>query len=104
MFRRHGDTDGEAVTLDSLGYAAHRAGEHAVAIDHYRLAIEVFRAADNTYNEVNSMAGLGASHAALGEIDEARVAWNRALDLYRAQSRQAGIDRIEQWLAELDRP
>ncbi|MEU4524609.1 hypothetical protein AB0F52_38545 [Amycolatopsis sp. NPDC024027] len=35
LFRHHHDPVGEADTLDSLGFIAHRTGDHQQALDHY---------------------------------------------------------------------
>ena len=48
LHRRHGDPGGEAGTLDSLGFIAHRIGDHQQAVEHYLQALTVLRALGHT--------------------------------------------------------
>ena len=47
-------------------------------------------------------AGLGHSHVALGQREQARTVWREALELYRQQGREEDAARVEQQLDDLD--
>ena len=69
--------NGQAQTLDSLGYIDHHSGRHDDAIEHYRQAISLYRDLDNTYETADTLDRLGHSHAALGRHDHTRAAWRK---------------------------
>lgn len=87
LARRYGHHRAEAVTLDSLGCIAQQTGEHAKALGYYRAALELVHDTAGAYDEAGIQANLGDAHHALGNRDEARLAWKRALELYSAQHR-----------------
>ncbi len=91
----HPDRDGEADTLDSLGYIAHHTAQYVQALDYYRQALALFHDMGNTYEEANTQVRLADTHHALGRHDEARHAWHQALHLYRAQRRTAEAQHIQ---------
>ncbi|MGM1060257.1 BTAD domain-containing putative transcriptional regulator [Saccharothrix sp. Mg75] len=95
LHRRHGNPEGEADTLDSLGYIDHHTGDHAPAVEHYRRALVLFREIGNTYQVADTLEHLGHPHAALGQVDEARAAWQEALESYEAQDRPDDTARIQ---------
>jgi uncharacterized protein HemY len=66
LHRDHHDPDGEADTLDSLGYNDHRSGHHAQALT-------LYRAHGNTFRTANTLERLGHPHAALGQTEQART-------------------------------
>ena len=100
--RRH-HPDGQAATLDSLGYIEHRSGHHDQAIQHYRQALERLRELGNTYQLADTLDGLGHPHIALGEHEQARTAWREAQQLYREQRRDKDADRVQRQLDDLVR-
>jgi tetratricopeptide (TPR) repeat protein len=104
LFRHHGEVRGEADTLDSLGYIAHRTGDHLQALGHYQEALKLCRDANDASHEVNTLDHLGETRAALGQPDQARAAWEQALELYRAQHRTADAERVRQQLDDLRVP
>ncbi len=104
MHRQHRFREGEARALDSLGYIALRAGQHARALDHYSQALAVCRDLGDTCRQADTQAALAAAHAARGQHDQARHAWHQALALYQAQHRTAAAIRIQQQLDTLDHP
>jgi DNA-binding SARP family transcriptional activator len=104
LHRKHDDRDGEASTLDSLGYLALRAGEPARAVEHYGDALALRRNLGQTYDEADNLVMLGDAHAALGDRENAAAALREALDLYRTQRRTADADRVERRLASGERP
>lgn len=97
LYRQLDDHDGEATALDSLGYIAHRNGKHADAIDHYQRALAILRGR-NTYHEANTLDRIAELHTELGQVDQARTAWERAIELFRIQRRNDDADRIQRRL------
>jgi tetratricopeptide (TPR) repeat protein len=93
LFREHHNDLGEAATLDSLGYIADHSDRHAEAVEHYRQALAVRRKLGHAYQVADTLDRLGHAYTALGEQQEARAAWTEALDLYRAQGRDADATR-----------
>lgn len=93
--RRHRDRDGEANALDCLAYIAELTGRHAQAVDYYHQSLAVYVESDHTYEQGATLDRLAAAHAARGEYDQARDAWRRARELYRAQHRLTDVERID---------
>ncbi|MFE2754301.1 hypothetical protein ACFXGA_20115 [Actinosynnema sp. NPDC059335] len=89
--RSHGNHYGVAEAAVCLGHIARMSGHHDQAVAHYREAVREFRSLENTYKEADAMASLGDAYAAVDPA-AARVQWQRALDLYRAQNRTAQVD------------
>jgi DNA-binding SARP family transcriptional activator/tetratricopeptide (TPR) repeat protein len=87
LHQQHRFREGEARTLASLGYIAHCEGRYAQALDHYAQALVLHRDLGSTYRQPDMQAGLAAAHAARGEHDQARRAWQQALELCQAQHR-----------------
>jgi tetratricopeptide (TPR) repeat protein len=102
LFRRHGDHDGEAVTINSLGYIAHRAGRLQEALSLYQQALGMFKGSKNVYNEPLTLGWMAEVYALLGDTVRARASWERALHLYEVHGISAG-ERIRKHLAALDR-
>jgi DNA-binding SARP family transcriptional activator/tetratricopeptide (TPR) repeat protein len=101
LHRQHRFREGEARTLDSLGYIAHQAGHYSRALDYYAEALALHRDLGNTYRQPDAQAGLAAAHAARGEHDEARRAWQQALEQCHAQHRPAEAATIARQLDAL---
>lgn len=102
LFQKELNRQGQAVTLDYLGYIAHHCGEHDRALECLRQSLDLCRDLGATYYEADTLDHLGQAFAALGQSDEARSAWQRALSLNRAQDRKADARRIEQQLDGLN--
>jgi tetratricopeptide (TPR) repeat protein len=79
---------GQAATLDSIGYAYHRIGDHAHAAGSFRRALVLYRDLGERYQEATTLIHLGDSHRSAGRARAARTAWREALTI----------------LAELDHP
>ena len=103
LHRQHHHAEGEAATLDSLGYIEHRTGHHHRAIGHYRAAVALFRALGDSNETATTLDRLGHPHAALGDHAGARAVWQEALELCRQQDRAADAERLRRQLDELDR-
>ncbi|MGW4465922.1 AfsR/SARP family transcriptional regulator [Micromonospora sp. NPDC004704] len=81
LVRRHGMREGEAYVLAELGVTLLDAGAAEEARAHLRTAVERFdelgdRNAADSYRVM-----LGLAYRALGDLDAARAAWRRAIDL-----------------------
>jgi tetratricopeptide (TPR) repeat protein len=103
LFRQKSNRQGQAITLDTLGYIAHHRGEYAQALEYFHESLELCRGLGATYDEADILEHLGLSLATLERRAEARLVWQQALHLIRAQERIADADRIERQLAALDR-
>lgn len=101
LHRRHRHRYGEATTLDSLAYIAHHTGDFAAAADHYGAAVALLLDLGSALQAAEALEKLGDSHQAAGRADEARAAWLRAADLFRAHDRHTDADRVR---ARLDAP
>ncbi len=100
LLRNQRHLAGEANTLDSLGYIAYRSGDYAQAVAYYQQALALFHRLGNAFSEAGTLDRLGQAYAA-GDRRLAKVAWERALNLYQAHHRNADIARIERQLANL---
>jgi tetratricopeptide (TPR) repeat protein len=98
LHQHHHCLDGEAETLDSLAYIAHRTGQHRQAVHSYQQALTLYRALGNRYQSAHTLDRLGHSHIALGEHEHARVTWQEALQLYEHQGRDSDAARIQRQL------
>jgi tetratricopeptide (TPR) repeat protein len=102
LHRHHHNPDGEAATLDSLGYIAHHTHNHEQAIHHYQQALTLYRALGNTADAADTLDRLGHPYAALDQHDQADAAWREALELYRRLRRNTDARRVRQQLLDLD--
>ena len=100
--RRHRDPGEEATTLDSLGYIAHHSGRHRQAVEYFQEALAQFADVGHILHTAETFENLGHPHAALGEDEQARAVWRKALDLYRRQGREQAADRVQRQLGALD--
>ena len=98
LCRQHNDLYGQADTLNGLGAIASHTAQYAEAARHYHEALALWSELDNTYRQADTPAGLGPALAQLHDHEKARQAWRRAVDLYRAQGRDAEADRTERLL------
>jgi tetratricopeptide (TPR) repeat protein len=92
---------GEASTLDSLGYIAHRDGRLTESLVHYDRALLLYQQTANAYQVADTLVDIGRVNEAAGHLPAARSAWERAIGLYRAQHRPAKADSVLKRLAEL---
>jgi DNA-binding SARP family transcriptional activator/tetratricopeptide (TPR) repeat protein len=82
--RRIGDVRGEGITWDSLAFAWHRDRRHGRAVAGYRRAVRLLHRHGDAYLEAVVTEHLGDAHAALGDTEAARAAWQRSARLLRA--------------------
>jgi tetratricopeptide (TPR) repeat protein len=74
-----GDRSGEAAAWDSLGYTYHGLHQYREAAACFGHALELWRQLSDRGNEAEVLTHLGDTHAAHGDADAARDAWQRAL-------------------------
>ena len=72
---------GTADTLDSLALAFAGLGDHEQAIAHYQQAASIFQEIGDPRGEASTLTRLGDMQAAVGQRDDARRSWERALTL-----------------------
>ncbi len=96
--RAHHNGEGEAETLDSLGYLDHRSGRHTSALDYYQQALDAYERLNFDYQKADTLERIGDTYLALGEPGRADDMWRQAIRLYEAQRRTAEADRLRQQL------
>jgi tetratricopeptide (TPR) repeat protein len=99
--RQHDHREAEANTLDSLGHIARNTGNTTRAIEYYDTALAIQRELGDATQEATTLENLAETHTAAGQLDEARKAWQQALDLYRTQRRTDDTTRAEAAIAQL---
>jgi DNA-binding SARP family transcriptional activator len=99
--RQHDHREAEANTLDSLGHIARNTGNTTRAIEYYDAALAIQRELGDATQEATTLENLAETHTAAGQLDEARKAWQQALDVYRTQRRTDDATRAEAAIAQL---
>lgn len=101
LYREHNYQEGEADTLDSLGYIAHQTGRDAQAADYYRQALVLRQNLGNAFDSADTLACLGEVQLSQQQQDEGIRTLLRALDLYHDQHRATDAAHLQQRLATL---
>ena len=78
-WRRSGDPNGQAGTLNAIGFAHRLLGEYDAAAARYEEALELWRQAGNSGGEVDTLNNLGHAQNRLGEYEAALATYDRAL-------------------------
>ncbi|MFD8499457.1 BTAD domain-containing putative transcriptional regulator [Amycolatopsis sp. NPDC059657] len=91
LLRKYDNQESEGAALLVLGDVAPTTGE---AIGYYERALAVLSGLGYTFYLPDIHVKLGETHAAAGDTERARVAWQDALDLYAAQYRTADVRRM----------
>jgi tetratricopeptide (TPR) repeat protein len=105
-YQELGSSFGQAMTLDSLGYAHQHLGNHGEALDCYRQALDLCRAIGNRWEEAVVLTHIGDAHEAVRDTHSAITAWRAALATFEqfnhpnAERLRAKLDR----LATVDEP
>jgi tetratricopeptide (TPR) repeat protein len=84
LYRRAGDQEGEARTLNNIGLVYHSLGETQKALDKYNEALLVRRAAGDRKGEAEALHNIGAVHRSLGEAQKALDKYNEALPIFQS--------------------
>src|SRR6266498_3487489 len=84
LYRRAGDSRGEAETLNSIGLAHHSLGEKQKALDKYNEVLPVLRAIGDRGGEATVLNNIGTVYLSLGETQKALDKVNEALPILRA--------------------
>lgn len=82
--RHAGDRNGQAATLDSLGFAYHHLARHDRAVTSYEEAVVLFRASADRYHEAETLVRLGETLLATGDTRRAEDVWRRAAVIFDA--------------------
>ncbi|MFD4636122.1 ATP-binding protein [Lentzea sp. NPDC058436] len=91
----------EASTLEDLAFIYRHTDRPADAAEHYRASAAVWNGLGDRGHEAESLRALGEVLLDLGEADEARRTWLRALDLARTGHRAAKVARLEDLISGL---
>ena len=103
LYRRHGCGQPEADVLDTLGYIHYNTGDYVRAVEYGERAVGLMRSLDETNEDLAAaLDRLGQSHVILDHFEQARVAWQAALDLYQQRGRDADVRRVQRKLDALD--
>lgn len=92
------DSDGVALTWDTLGYAHHHLGDYAAAIESYQTSVAILRNSGERYLVAVTLDRLGDSHAARGDATVARQAWREAAEIL-AEMEHPEADQVRAKLA-----
>ncbi|GHH38165.1 hypothetical protein GCM10017774_28160 [Lentzea cavernae] len=93
VFQEHEYAPGKAAAFNALGMLAGAAEDHGCAMAYHESALTIRRELGNSYAEADTLAQLGETYTALRRTARARSCWGAALALYRAQSRNADVER-----------
>ena len=81
MLREVGNREGEASTLDSLGYAHQQLGNYAESVTWYQRALDLYGEIGHHCGYAETLGRLGDAHQAAGDQGKARAAWEEAVAL-----------------------
>ncbi|MFD9698235.1 BTAD domain-containing putative transcriptional regulator [Lentzea sp. NPDC059081] len=102
LHRRHQQhPDGEAATLDSLGFISHQAADHRHAVQYYQESLTLYRTLDNTAETAKTLENIGHPLVSIGRLGEASAAWREAEEFYRHQGRDVDAERVRRRLDNL---
>jgi DNA-binding SARP family transcriptional activator/tetratricopeptide (TPR) repeat protein len=79
MNRGRGDPLNEGATWDSVGYILYHLGRFDEAIIHIRTALRTIEGVVGGYYQTTMLVHLGDVYHAVGDLDQARQAWEQAL-------------------------
>lgn len=93
---------GEAATLDSLGYIAHRSGDCDQALDFYHQALAICRTQGHSFFEAYVLQHIAETHLARHHFDQALDTWKQAFALYHTQHRLADAQHAANNVAAIE--
>jgi tetratricopeptide (TPR) repeat protein len=79
VLRQVGNLEGEASTLDSLGYAHQQLGNHTESVTWYQRALDLYSEIGHHCGYAETLGRLGDANQAAGDLGKARTAWKDAL-------------------------
>jgi tetratricopeptide (TPR) repeat protein len=79
MSRGRGDPLNEGPVWDSVGYILYHLGRFDEAITHIRTALRTIEGMASGYYQTTMLVHLGDAYHAVGDLDQARQAWEQAL-------------------------
>jgi DNA-binding SARP family transcriptional activator len=82
--RRTGAWQRESSILDTIGVAYVHLARYELAQDYYRQGLELCRKAGKRHQQAAILAHLGDAHHAASQPEEARIAWQQAVDILEA--------------------
>lgn len=83
IYRREGDSNGEATVLKNLGNAYNSVGQYAKAIETLQSSLTIFRTKNNRKGEIASLIGLGDAYHSLGQYAKAKEFYQQSLTIAR---------------------
>ena len=101
MNRDRGDPLNEAATWDSVGYVLFHLGRLDEAITHIRTALHTVEGMAAGYYQTTWLVHLGDAYHAVGDLDQAREAWEQALAILE-HLHHSDADQVRALLAALD--
>lgn len=95
LYKRSGNTYGEAETVNALGIGYGRLGQTADAIEQYRKAVDLRTTVGNRRGVATSLRNLGNVLALTGQVDEAARHLDQARALYTALGDREGLAAVD---------
>ena len=79
--RRSGDRLGEALLLESLGWASKQSHRLTDSLDYHGAALEIWRERGDRSGEARALNGIGLAYSAMRRLEEARARFEMAVDI-----------------------
>ena len=102
LCRQIGYSPGEAATWDTLGLVWQRLGEHAEAVACYQQAAALDRETGNRFDLARTLAHLGDTHHATGDLRTARNYWAESLAILEDLHHLPAAREVQAKLRDLD--
>src|SRR5215813_10710755 len=90
LYRRATDRNGEAVTLNDIGWVYQSLGEMQKALENFNEALPLRRAVGDRRGEAQTLNNIGQAYDTLGETQKALEKYNEALPLWQAVGARSG--------------
>ena len=90
LYRRAGDSRGEAKTLDSIGVVHQLLGEMQKALDKHGEALPIRRAVGDRSGEAETLNNIGMAYRALGDMQKALDKYSEVLLIARERGDRSG--------------
>lgn len=93
IFKRLGDSAGEARSRDNIGIIYERLGQVTMAREYYKQAIEIYRGIGDVAGEAYSLVNIGSVYERFGNYSRALEHYNKSLEISRKIEYAAGEAR-----------